>query len=333
MTDQPISSELLARVLSGQASPDDQAAVDTWLAQGPANQAEFESLRQSWKENPSTETWDVDQAWRKVASRIASPEAATPTPVLAFPSRPTFRWALQMAAAVTVIIGLGFAWRIFRPHADDPITYLTALAETRTVTLPDGTQVELAPQSTVTLDVGYGLETRTLTFTGEGTFTVAHDETKPFRVRARGTVTEDLGTTFVIRAVESERAVRLVLVEGAASFRSEGTEPSTAVELGPQDIAVLTDGDSAVAVTRQVPATTLDAMRPGRFVAENARLDSALIELNRWSKRVVRLADTTQASRRFTATLSLTDLDEALSIIGLTLGLSVTQVADTVLLR
>ena len=42
-------NSLIARVLSGNGSPEDQQRIDTWLSQSAANRAEYERMLHIWK--------------------------------------------------------------------------------------------------------------------------------------------------------------------------------------------------------------------------------------------------------------------------------------------
>ncbi|CAM3194398.1 anti-FecI sigma factor FecR [Komagataeibacter xylinus NBRC 15237] len=69
--------------------------------------------------------------------------------------------------------------------------------EIRAFTLADGTRTVLDADAAVA--VHYGVRTRTIELLrGRAWFDVRHDPTRPFRVEAAGSVTEDIGTAFEI---------------------------------------------------------------------------------------------------------------------------------------
>lgn len=75
---------ILLRCLSGEASPEEAALLDTWLSASPANREEFDALWKLWRgavDRSGYNAPDVSGDWQKVRSRIQA------LPVL--PSRST----------------------------------------------------------------------------------------------------------------------------------------------------------------------------------------------------------------------------------------------------
>ncbi|SDF12732.1 FecR family protein [Mucilaginibacter pineti] len=91
-------------------------------------------------------------------------------------------------------------------------------AERFTVTLNDGTRASLDIGSSISYPTAFSGTSREVNVTGQTYFEVAHDSKRPFRVRTRETVIEDIGTAFNIDAYGPE--VLTTLVEGAASVRA-----------------------------------------------------------------------------------------------------------------
>ncbi|HRF79107.1 MAG TPA: hypothetical protein PL070_03380, partial [Flavobacteriales bacterium] len=71
-----ITSEQLARYLSGEADAAERQAVEAWAAADAAHAAELEQLRVFWDlgANASAPEVDVEQAWHRVEARIAVAE-------------------------------------------------------------------------------------------------------------------------------------------------------------------------------------------------------------------------------------------------------------------
>ena len=171
-----MTPEILARYLSGNASPADRAAVEAWAQSTAANAGDLVQLRTVWTPQVSpSEDWNVDRAWNRVW-----PQLSDGTPVTPLFRRP----AVWMALAATVILAAGAAWRATRPT---DTLYQTAVGQQQRVTLSDGSTVDLAPGSRLEVKAGYGRPGRTVTLSGRGMFEVRHDAGHPFRVIASGT--------------------------------------------------------------------------------------------------------------------------------------------------
>lgn len=323
MTDQP-SSETLARVLSGQGTPEEHRDVERWATADAANASELERLRACWLPGPEG-AWDVDRAWHTVSQRLDQPVERLA--VRRFPV------PLRIAASIALALGAALVWRAVRPTADAlPQVVATAPGNHRSVDLPDGTRITVAPGSELRVDRDYGRSERRVDLVGEAWFEVPHDASKPFRVFAAGAIVEDLGTEFAVRALPGERTIRVAVVSGQASLRREDASEAEALILEPNDVARLDAGDNAPTVERGVPLDAFVAWRRGLVVLEDAPLDSVVAELSRWYGITFRLADPASATRRLTATLRIDALDDALQVLGLSLGLRVERQGRDVVL-
>lgn len=326
MMSETMETERLARYLSGTASPEERVAVEARARANPAYARELEQLKIIWKA-PAAGQWDVDRAWARVANRLDQTQTAKPLR----PRLWTQTWARAAAVAV-LVLGAGLLWRSQVADAPRAEVVATLPGEQETLDLPDGTRITVAPGSRLTVAADYGQRDRRVDLEGEAWFEVIHDETLPFRVFAAGTMTEDLGTEFGVRAYNDEATVRLVVLSGSASLRRSGASDSAAATLEANDMATLAAADALPVVTRGVNVAGLVSWRNGEIMLENSRLDSVVVELGRWYGLTFRLAEPGLGSRRLSATLRVDDLAGTLDILGLSLGLVVEQEGDTVTL-
>lgn len=238
---------LLERYLAGQASAAEADAVHAWLAQDPEHVQVLEDLRLIRRvaaERPPESS--VDAAWEKAVEELdlhgrtapigvggavvcrmprRSP-APPPTLVDPRPRRSFFTPARVAAAVATVTIGGLLLWQARHPmggtpeelvwRADD---YVTQPAQRSDVTLRDGTQINLAPDSRLRVATDFGASRRDLYLEGEAYFDVVHDADRPFRVHTHGSVAEDLGTAFLVRAYPEQPATEVVVTEGRVALQ------------------------------------------------------------------------------------------------------------------
>jgi transmembrane sensor len=327
-----MDSTLLARYLAGEASADERARVEAWIAADPAHGAEVERLRGVWGARRRGE-WDLDRAWARVSTRL---DRETGAQVADLPSSHRAllrRWA-ALAASLVLVTGAFWLWRALSPEPGGfPAVVLTAAGERRALNLPDGSRITLAPRSELRVARPYGDGERRVDLSGEAWFEVRHDESRPFRVHAAKAIVEDLGTEFAVRAETGSSPVRVVVVSGSASLRREGDPAEAGVVLNARDVGVLAADGSAPTVERHAAVEPLVAWQRGELIFEDSQLDSVAAELARWYGVVVRFGDSALAVRRLTATLHLDDLDEALQILRGSLGVQVQRLGDTVVVR
>lgn len=327
MTDS-LPSHLLARFLAGETSAADRAEVEAWAAADPANRAELDRLRTLWLP-PAEGPWDVNRAWARLVPRLE--QAPAPAVIQLRPGR---RLALALAASLVLALGATLLWRAFGPaRVPAPRVVATQAGEQRAFDLPDGSHLVLAPASVLRVSPQYGRPERRVDLEGEAWFEVRHDASRPFRVYARGTVTEDLGTEFSVRAIAGESSVRVTVVSGSASLRRAGAPAAAAATLLARTVGVLPAGAVSPRVEREADVEALVAWREGRMIFENAPLDSVAAEISRWYGVTVRLAGPDLGARRLTATFRTGRLGDALEVLSLSLGVRVARHGDTVVVR
>jgi transmembrane sensor len=103
--------------------------------------------------------------------------------------------------------------------------YETAISQQRTVTLADGSAVQLNTHTRLEVQLSGKLRELHL-LEGEALFTVAHDTTRPFEVHVGEAVVRAVGTQFNIR--RDVRDTTVSVLEGAvhvSAITSGGDQP------------------------------------------------------------------------------------------------------------
>jgi len=109
-------------------------------------------------------------------------------------SAPGWTWAPVFGAALACLAALPF---LFATPDLSKGEYLTGIGEHRTIPLADGSRIAMNTQTR--LRVRYSPHGRDIELIeGEALFSVARDPLRPFRVHARHTIVEALGTQFSI---------------------------------------------------------------------------------------------------------------------------------------
>lgn len=323
-----VTTELLTRYLRGTATEAERHAVAAWAALAPANHRELERLRAVLTPQP-TGDWDVEQAWRQVAARLDQPAP----PLEHSPARLGRRGWLALAAAVTITVAAAWLWTVrVAPVGERSLVVVTGPGEQETVNLPDGSRVVVAPASRLEVVDDAGRGPRQVRLAGEAWFEVAADPDRPFLVHAAGTITEVLGTSFLVQELPGG-GVRVALVTGRTSLRRAAAPAAEVVTLDPGDLAVLAPDAAVATVTHAAEFGALLAWRDGRLDFDDAPLGEVRDALARWYGVTVVLADPALAARRFTGTFRLGELDDALDVLALSLGVHAERRADSVIVQ
>ncbi|OLE65264.1 MAG: hypothetical protein AUG74_12500, partial [Bacteroidetes bacterium 13_1_20CM_4_60_6] len=314
---------LLDRYLTGEASSTDVQAVREWLAQDSDHGRLLDDLRLIRRaaagRAPKSST---DGAWAKAVDALG----VAPQPRV---SRRLLAGALAAAAVVVALIGGSGLLR----RAPRWSEYATTAAQRMVVRLQDGTQVTIAPLSRVRYRGDYGTR-RELYLDGEAYFQVAHDARRPLRVHTAQSVTEDLGTAFVVRAYADQVATEVVVAEGRVALsRADTTAASRApaLVLEARDLGRL-DPSGVAAVRRGVDIGRYLAWTRGVLAFDGTPLGDVVLTLGRWYNVEIRLADSALAARRLTATFQNESIDLVLQRIALTVGLRVERADGPVIL-
>ena len=146
-----------------------------------------------------------------------------------------------------------------------------------TVTLDDGSKVQLAPESKLTVPKVFGPEMRAVKLEGMAEFTVAPGIEQPFNVIAGNTIVVATGTAFTVRSYPGDSAVTVVGEQRHGEGR-QGEEHARRARGGRR---------RRERTPSRVPATAAerdeaDAWRTGTLVVNDKPLSQALSMMKRW---------------------------------------------------
>ncbi|MCA2989403.1 FecR domain-containing protein [Gemmatimonas sp.] len=318
---------LLDRYLAGDLPLAERARVERWLEAHPRD-------AQLLREAPraalgAAQAANTDAAWRALSARL---EAASQDDLAARRSRaargaprgtlaPWMRRVTGAAAALVIALGGVATWQATRGGS-----IAAPLGRDVTAQLPDGSRVTLAAGSRLRWGGRFGRGARDVALEGEGYFDVVHDEARPFRVRTRNAVAQDVGTRFVVRAWPELPEVDVAVEEGVVALMDTLRPPmeqATLLHAGQRGRL----RESGVVVTSDV-ASALAWMR-GELVFDESPLTEVLPAIGRRFDVSV-TADAALAGRRLTARFAAQSLDDVLTALRLSLGVRVERSGRTV---
>ncbi len=258
-----MTDELLFRYFSNEASAEEVAQIEQWLEEDPARQSEFDSAHYLF----NAMILHSDEL-----SKMTTPGALEKTSRKSKVRRLVYRYAA--AAAAVVIAGLSGVF-VEREINYNKMTAQTNVLEVpagqrMSVTLSDGTQVQLNGNSRIEYPVIFSRKQRNVKLSGEAFFEVKHDERHPFIVETFASKVEVLGTRFNVYADEASEYFSTALVDGKVKVTTND-ETAEQVVLAPDEMVKF--------VNNHLVVTKVDA--------EN---------LISWTEGYVNLADTDFAS-------------------------------------
>lgn len=284
-----------------------------WQQKSEAHRHAFERITQVWMEVPNIDPAALHRPRPKQGLFRRIVASWNEWTALAWWSN----WAI-LGGVVAVALA-ATAWQQW-PAGDG---YRTAVGETQTALLADGSRLSLNTDTRVRVvfDAGQRL---VAVQGGEVAFEVAKDAKRPFIVRAAGSEVVALGTVFAVRLEQEPHvgaaSLAVTLVEGQVSVRAAagsgdagGRAGPDGVRLAPAQPLVMHAGDrvrlqraagDAGRLVQQVDRPPLDqvmAWRRNEAVFNQATLADAVAEMNRYSATpIVLVGDLGQADWRVT---------------------------------
>ena len=298
----------LLRMRDEGLSERDLAQWTLWYESDESHKRAFDDMQAFWLASGDLVP---DAAARQRLLRLSESGGKPRSPVHARWPLPQLGWGLAVAVSlVMLVVGLhalepAQRGRMFSP----PLAEAAPLV--RNTVLPDGSTVQLAPHSVVT--VHYTARKRLVTMSsGEAYFSVVHNLSRPFILTVNHLTIRDVGTAFNIRDAGARTAI--TVVRGSLEVVSEPTPGRTHGALQPLRVRVVAgeqvrwDG-RAVPVLREANTERVLAWRTGRLEYVDQPLSSVIADVNRYAKRPVIIGDRAAGRIRFTGTVFTRSVD------------------------
>ena len=276
-----------------------RARFDRWLRQSPQHIQAYLEIATVYGELPALKqelAADLDDMLARAqrgsaAEVIPLREAASTRSRRDAPPRRHF--LAVMAAAVAIVAGFS-TWLAWKDRDD----YATGVGEQRSVTLADGSVVDLNARTRIR--VNYTRAEREIDLLeGQALFVDTEDPLRPFIVRSRGAIVRAIGTEFdinreVTRTVVTVLDGRVAVLAGrpppnGSAVRSAASPPLPDVPGSPP---ILLSAGEQLAISAGVAAkphradlSAATAWQRRQLVFDDSRLADVVNEFNRYNRR------------------------------------------------
>ncbi len=246
-----------------------------------------------------------------------------------FPSREAIargaakRRVVRKIAAMTamLLLSAGTAWLVDPVY--DTHRVATAVGETTTLTMADGTRIYLNTDSE--LRVESRLFSRRMTLVrGEAGFDVAHTY-RSFVVEANRTTVTDIGTMFDVRNLED--GARVSVQQGSVEVRSDGGQ--TEVLAANQ---ALRSAGGRLEHLPDLDADQSGAWRRGKLYFNGTPLREAVTDMQRYLAQPIMLSDARIGELRLSGEYDIKDVDDLLRVLPTILPVTVKRGAHAVVI-
>jgi len=320
--------DLLARYLAEECTEAEQQQVMDWRRADERNQQLFQQLARVWEQSPQDYAHalpDSQALWQRLQAQVRRREqpfvavhTSAPEPSLPATTRTLWlewqQWGLRIAASILLVLGLGTG--IYYWQQPTLVTHLTQSRQQKALVLPDGTKVWLNEDSKLSYPTAFSKERREVTLDGEAYFEVVHlRQNQPFVIRAHGTETTVLGTSFNVTA-HAQTGVMVSVVTGRVKLADR--------QLADREV-LLTKGwtgvyDPATQQVRRDSTSDLNflAWKTGVLTFRNTPVKQVVATLARYYHRDLRLREPALEACHFTGTFERQPFDKVLQSLSLT---------------
>ncbi|MEM0941866.1 MAG: FecR domain-containing protein [Bacteroidota bacterium] len=283
-----ITKELLERHSIGLCTEEEKKAVKEWF-DTPENPSQEAQNKVSLKINRK-------RLWSRI-SRV-SPEFQGAPGTRNNGTIPLHKRMMRYAAAAIILFTAGFF--TYQSLSDNSLglsggkekklalkTIETQRGEKRTVTLSDGSTIQMNYETKIRVPEQFEGDERIVYLTGHAHFDVTRDTERPFIIYTEETKTEVLGTSFDINTKGKEET-EVIVTSGKVIF-SEKDQLDNYITLTVNDRAVLSS-DHSIA-TSEVDASKLTAWKENKLVFDDQSLKEAIKVLERWYDVEIKVED------------------------------------------
>lgn len=285
------------------------AADEKKLLKDPAVERRMRSQWERWREVNPPEAFVGKRIWKKIEHRIERP---------AYLRLLRLYKTVAVAASLLLAIAVG-GWIYTQGNRTPFYTYIitSGLRCIESVSLPDGTQVRMGPNSRLTYPQSFQGKTREVTLAGQAFFSVAKNKDKPFIVRTKSMDVTALGTAFEVFDYAYENRSEALLLEGKVRIDvgPAGSGAREEVVLMPNERLTYDKQDDKIQVKTVEANTSAGWWEEGVLSFENERLSRILSRLEPWFGQKITCPETIADTYRFTFKVRDESLERILFIL------------------
>lgn len=317
---------LIGKNLSGEISSEDKVILDAWIDQTHENKIYYEDITKLFNETAQLKTWhqfDEETAWTKFKSKLSSSIAQTKGEELY-----AMKMFWRVAASIVFIMGVGyFSYVKFLAVRDE--FSITSNQATQQSTLPDGTEVFLNKNSTITYEYHPTKRKRKVKIEGEAYFKIADRQEEQLILETGNVIIEDIGTSFNVRAYPGSPFIEVYVATGEVAFYTLENEGIRLVE---HETGIYDKKSNTFFKKEDTDENTL-AYKTGVFVFQDAKMSSVVDAINEVYSVKLKLDDKAAENCRITVTFKNESIGVIADVIAETLSFNIEKSENEIILK
>jgi ferric-dicitrate binding protein FerR (iron transport regulator) len=255
--------------------------------------------------NENTAKW----IYAHIRSKISSEKKSTALPLW----KKTMRWAAIFVLPILSVFGIYHFISNPVRHSENPVIITVPKGEKAEVMLADGSRVQINSASSLTYSRRFNRKERRVQLLGEAYFEVAKNKKRPFTVETTEMEIRAIGTAFNVRSYTEDSTVSVILVEGKVKVNTSDQETI----LNENQRATLYKSTRKL-TTDIVRASDFTTWTNGNLHFDNQSFDEIAHTLSRVFNVEIRFVSDELRSIRFSGTLNVNNIRNALDILSLT---------------
>lgn len=280
------------------------------------NKEVFDELQQVWQKvqnNASDYVPDSDHYWKELSKRISvqsSPKIELKPKATHASFANYFRRYAAVACimlAITFSVSFYIGMEVAQPQVAELV--YNNLAGKSKIILPDGTEVWLHSNTSLTYSTRYDWKQRQIKLVGEAYFDVAHNKDKPFIVQTEGMKVIVHGTKFNIESFPASTNIFVSLVEGSVSLETSEEHNF----LHPGEMAVYNKGNHHLSIQKS-DVSYATSWANDKMIFTNKSLGEICRFLSKWYNVKIHLEPGLENKYKYTFTLRNEPLEEILRL-------------------
>jgi transmembrane sensor len=302
---------LIGKVLTREATADEQQKVTDWCTRSTENQKYYDHLKLVFEKSvDASQNYDVDAAWEKVKGQLSKAKTRTLLPS-------TF-WRIAASLVLISVLSYLVFWQFFSVEQ----TTLTSKENVSTHFLTEGTEVVLNKSSSVEVTWSARKKSGVIKLSGEAMINIRHEEDKTWLVAVEDVFIRDIGTQFNVKAYPENEVIEVSVLAGEVQFYTSFQEGLN-LKAGEHGVYSKT----TQTFTKTSVSQNVLSYKTLAFTFEDTDLRTAAQELGAVYDQSIHVPEQLN-NCRITVNFINEDLATILDILAETLGLQVIQTAD-----
>lgn len=323
-------NELILKVLTNQATPDESVVLNEWIKKSDVNKHLFLRFRNVWLASSQIvkpDSKDVSKALGIVNLKINSSRSGEITGSginQQSEKNGTMLRYFRVAAVWILLFGLGalFSLLFIKPgrlvNLHSEVSVVAPRGSKAITVLPDGTVVWLNAGSKIKYKIPDDEPVREVRIEGEAYFNVSKDSDHPFTVIAEEMIIRAYGTQFNVKAYPEEKVVEATLIEGSVSVEIKN-KPSNKTMLRPNDQAIYYKPSSQRSenflVTKGIDPSKYTLWINDKLQIKGETLEGLAVMLERKFDVTIHFDDNELRELRFTGIFEYETIEQILELI------------------